>query len=264
MVNVQINNEKAAALKDITDSVRDLLSLKITLPLGNPNLKHVHTNQFLWTDLPEEFELANFEEISKALNSSDARWSGYVKNRWYIEAVTITNDGSKFEMELSVNPFASSVTRFRDERNSFRKAYNDAEKQEQQQAKQQSQQQSSTKTVKSVTKKKKTIDESIKEVGKLMEKKKYKRKTYSDYKNFVKYGYGDCWAGSYYIACQLKQRGVTSRIIEYATSLSSHHRSVQYKGDDGKWHDFPYRKFKIDSRFRNTKSSGKVIKIKCS
>ena len=119
--------EKAKAREQLVDSIRDLYSAKITLPLGNPNLKLVHTNQFLFTELPTGvFELANFDAMAKALNSTYSRFSGYTLNRWYIEAVTITNDGSTAKMELELNPFASNVIKFRDEKNSFREAYTNA------------------------------------------------------------------------------------------------------------------------------------------
>ena len=115
----------AQSLEEITDSVRDLSNLKITLPLGNPSLKYVHTNQFLWTDLPKEFQLANFKIISKALNGKDSRWSGYTVNRWYIENTTIKNDGTNFDIELDVNPFASSLRDYHDGKKALEKAYLD-------------------------------------------------------------------------------------------------------------------------------------------
>lgn len=115
----------AQSLEEITDSVRNLSNLKITLPLGNPSLKYVHTNQFLWTDLPKEFQLANFKTISKALNGKDSRWSGYEVNRWYIENTTIKNDGTNFDIELDVNPFASSLRDYHDGKKELEKAYLD-------------------------------------------------------------------------------------------------------------------------------------------
>lgn len=122
------NLESAKAKNELIDSVRDLYSAKITLPLGNPNLKLVHTNQFLFTELPESvFELANLDAISTALNSTYSRYSGYVLNRWYIEAITIANDGNKATMELDLNPFASTLMSFRDSKQGFTTAYNDAQ-----------------------------------------------------------------------------------------------------------------------------------------
>lgn len=119
--------EKAKARQEIVDSVRDLYTAKITLPLGNPNLKLVHTNQMLFTQLSEqEFELANFAEIAKKLNSTYSRFGGYVLNRWYIESVTITNKGNSGTMELTINPFPSNLLNFKDDRDSFISEYNDA------------------------------------------------------------------------------------------------------------------------------------------
>ena len=250
---------KAKAKEQMVDSVRDLQKVKITIPLGNPNLKLVHTNQFLFTELPEEvFELANFDAIATALNSTYGRYSGYVLNRWYIEGRTIDNDGKKATMELELNPFASPVLKFHDEKSSFEKAYTDATTNKTSNA-------STTSTKKKVrsVSKKVDIQKAINEVGHLMEKKKYKRYTYSDYNNFVKHGYGDCWAGAYFIACQLQKRGVTARIISYRTAYSNDHRSAQYKDKNGKWKNFPYKKFKIHSWFHAYASSGKVIPNNC-
>ena len=71
----------------------------MTLPLGNPALKLVHTNQFLWCPLPDEFDVENFEYIANELSGRESRYGKYEKGRWYIEGVTINNDGSKFTME---------------------------------------------------------------------------------------------------------------------------------------------------------------------
>ena len=111
---------------EIDKSIRDMLSLKMTLPLGNPALKLVHTNQFLWCPLPDEFDVENFEYIANELSGRETRYGKYEKGRWYIEGVTINNDGSKFTMELELNPFASSTKEYSDKRNAFAKAYQDA------------------------------------------------------------------------------------------------------------------------------------------
>ena len=118
--------EKSKAMNEIQDSVRDLIKLSVTIPLGNPVLKNVHTNMFLWTELPQEFDLSNFTTIASALNSTYSRFSGYQLNRWYIEGVTINNDGDKFTMDLELNPFSSTVSNYRDNYRAFLKAYDDA------------------------------------------------------------------------------------------------------------------------------------------
>ena len=121
-----VAQEKTAAKNEMIDSIRDLLSLKVTIPLGNPDLKLVHTNQFCQTELPDEFMLDNFGVIAKALNSSYSRHSGYTKHKWYIEGRTVTNDGDKFTMELDLNPFASTLRNYRDNAAGYDKAYTDA------------------------------------------------------------------------------------------------------------------------------------------
>ena len=119
--------EEAKAREAIVNSIRDLYTAKIILPLGNPNLKLVHTNQFLFLELENDiFDLENFDVIASALNSTYNRFGGYVKNRWYIEKVNIKNDGSSGQMELTVNPFPSSLLNYRDTRNEFMDKFNEA------------------------------------------------------------------------------------------------------------------------------------------
>ena len=118
---------KSEALKKITEHNRDYLSLTLTIPLGNTALKKVHTNQWLFTNLPKEFDLANWTIIADALNSATNRYSGYVKNRWYIEAVDINVDsGGKAEMKLTLNAFASSISSYSQNVRDMQKAYTSA------------------------------------------------------------------------------------------------------------------------------------------
>jgi len=124
---MSINNEMASARNRLSDSIRDLLSLKLTLPLGNPLLKKLHTNMFLYTELPTEFVLENFSTLAEVLNSTYNRYVGYSLNRWYIEAVTITNDGTKFDAEVELNPFPSSVRQYRESRLKWEEDYKSAQ-----------------------------------------------------------------------------------------------------------------------------------------
>lgn len=118
--------EKATARTEMTNKIRDLLTLKIKMPLGNPNLKLLHTNQCVYTKLPASMTLANLQAIAKSINSTYNRFEQYELNRWYVENTTITNDGSNFTIELSLNPFASSIKQYKDDAQSLRKAYIDA------------------------------------------------------------------------------------------------------------------------------------------
>ena len=118
---------KAEALKKITEHNRDYLSLNLTIPLGSNALKNVHTNQWLFTNLPKEFDLANWTIIANALNSSTNRYSGYIKNRWYIDGVDINVEvGGKAEMKLSLNAFASSIQSYVNNYKDMTKAYTSA------------------------------------------------------------------------------------------------------------------------------------------
>ena len=58
----------------------------------------------------------------------------------------------------------------------------------------------------------------------------------------VSSGSGDCWAMSDYLYSKLSAAGITSRIVQYSTSYSSRHRSVQLYGSNG-WYDVPYSSY---------------------
>ena len=76
---------------------------------------------------------------------------------------------------------------------------------------------------------------------------------------------GDCWGCSALLACELDNKGVTTRIMQYATSMSSRHRSVQYKDTNGEWKNFPYREYGFNSLFNDTSgvSSGTEVSKEC-
>ena len=67
-------------------------------------------------------------------------------------------------------------------------------------------------------------------------------------------GCGDCWGASDLIACELKSKGVTTKIVQYPASATNH-RSVLYKDSDGTWKDFPYRTYGFNTLFNNTSGS---------
>ena len=118
---------KSEALKQIYEHNRDYLSLTLTIPLGDKALKKVHTNQWLFTNLPKEFDLANWTVLAEALNSAVNRYELYVKNKWYIEAVDISvENGGNAEMSLTLNAFASSHSDYASTSKEMQKAYTDA------------------------------------------------------------------------------------------------------------------------------------------
>ena len=124
-LNNNLINRKA--LEKIIEHNRDYLKLDLTLPLGNTALKHVHTNQWLWTTVPEEFALANWNLIAKHLNAGVGRYEGVVTNKWYVESCDISVEvGGKAEMKLGLNAFASNHSKYYDDYKSIKDAYTNA------------------------------------------------------------------------------------------------------------------------------------------
>ena len=118
---------KKLALEKMVEHNRDYLQVDVTIPLGNRALKQVHTNQWLFTNLPKEFDLANWTILAKALNSTTNRYEGYVKNKWYIESNNITvNANGKAEMKLGLNAFASATSTYAEQFREMSKAYTSA------------------------------------------------------------------------------------------------------------------------------------------
>ena len=118
---------KAEAAKKIYEHNRDYFSVDLTLPLGNKALKQVHTNQWLFADLPEEFNLLNWTLIAESLNSNVNRYVNYKEGRWYIESVEVSVEaGGSAEMKLGLNAFASSYTSYADTVKDMQKAFRDA------------------------------------------------------------------------------------------------------------------------------------------
>ncbi|MBI5679324.1 MAG: hypothetical protein HZC47_00270 [Methanobacterium sp.] len=61
-------------------------------------------------------------------------------------------------------------------------------------------------------------------------------------------GAGDCWAMSEYLNSQFQSAGYSSRVVQYRTSYSSKHRSVQLN-QNGRWVTVPYRAYGYNSMF---------------
>ena len=89
--------------------------------------------------------------------------------------------------------------------------------------------------------------------------KKHKRyvRAYYVYKYSYSYrggkGSGDCWTNSEILFKSLKNKGLKVRIIQYRTSMSSRHRSVQIYSN-GQWTDYNYKANGYAMRYYATKS----------
>lgn len=78
---------------------------------------------------------------------------------------------------------------------------------------------------------------------------------------------GDCYGMSDFLSCELTERGVQNKILQYHSdhSQSGTHRTVRYKDKDGTWKDFPYKElgFSGDFGVNNYISKNKTIPSTC-
>jgi hypothetical protein len=119
-------------------------------------------------------------------------------------------------------------------------------------------------------KKVKAVKKMVKAAKKVKAKKKYKKK-YTKVKAAKRYkvrytssggkGTGDCWTNSEILFKQLSAAGQKVRIIQYPTSSSSRHRSVQLY-QNGAWVNYDYKGNGYKSTYYATSGSshGTVIK----
>ena len=114
MVDNNIAVERAKAIQEMSKSIRDLLTVKVTVPVGYEMLKFIHTNMFIKMKVPDEFKVENFEYIANAMNSKYNRYYKYEKDRWYVEAVTTNCDNSNYTLDLELNPFPSTLIDYMD------------------------------------------------------------------------------------------------------------------------------------------------------
>lgn len=74
-------------------------------------------------------------------------------------------------------------------------------------------------------------------------------------------GTGDCWDNSAYLYGKLTSSGTKARVIQYGTSLSSRHRSVQVYSN-GRWVDYNYKANGYAKRYYATSSKPGMTVIK--
>lgn len=116
------------AMKEFTKSIRDLLSFQIRIPLTDSVFKNLHTNSFLFTELPPEFVLKNFGKIAKTIGTAyaDNRGVPYLLNRWYIEQVKIKCNSDGLFADITLNAFPSGYSTYASAMDGYISAYNSA------------------------------------------------------------------------------------------------------------------------------------------
>jgi hypothetical protein len=85
------------------------------------------------------------------------------------------------------------------------------------------------------------------------------KKSLAKYRNGK--GTGDCWTNSAILYNQLKKTGKKVRIIQYKTSLSPRHRSIQVY-QNGRWVDYNYKANGYAKLYYATKSKPGVHVVK--
>ena len=119
------------AMEKLSESARSMLSFEIKLPLNHTMFKELHTNQFLWTQLPREFKLANLEKIFKILPTNKInRGVPYVENRWYVEKIVTKMDSSGLFATITLNPFPSDYSVYANGVKGYLDAFNQAFRQQ--------------------------------------------------------------------------------------------------------------------------------------
>ena len=107
-VNDVIKNERKAR-SQITKSLRDLMSFDIEI---NGYYPQIHTNMFIWFEVPKKHTLANYQKFMAKIDQTTTRGGTYVLNRFYVEKIETTYDDKGIVSKITLNPFASDMSSY--------------------------------------------------------------------------------------------------------------------------------------------------------
>lgn len=97
------------AKTNIAESIRDTVSIEITIPLSSVTNK-ISVRKFITTNLTLP-TLVNMKELGKIFRyASGAYNSYYVKNKWYVQKTKISVKDGEETMTLTLSPFADSIS----------------------------------------------------------------------------------------------------------------------------------------------------------
>lgn len=114
VANVVANERNARS--EITKSLRDLMSFDIEI---NGYYPQIHTNMFIWFEVPKKHTLANYQKFMAKIDQTTTRGGTYVLNRFYVEKISTSYDDKGIVSKITLNPFASDMS-------SYYKIYEDA------------------------------------------------------------------------------------------------------------------------------------------
>lgn len=99
-------NKKLAEIT-MAEQIRETYNLKITIP---KILKGLHTNQFFFMDITDNFYETNYPTIiSTIADKKFARFAGFEKGRFFVEAVKEYGGMDGWKMEITLNPIPPSL-----------------------------------------------------------------------------------------------------------------------------------------------------------
>ena len=238
--NVKKNDpEKNKQLAEIrmSEELRKTLTLTIKIP---KILKGLHTNQFFFIDLAEDFYEKNYPEVMKVIaNERFGRYAGFEKGRFFIEKVVEEGGIDGNRMEITLNPIASSHAEYIKMQQEAEKALIDA-------LNDNSKYSGGTGGA---------LGGTAVEIGNaLCDKYGFCSGVVcpdpgngsgntETYEGMKKNGSGSCFAWSEALYEELNKAGIKARIIQYGTSMAWNHRSVQIE-ENGEWVDYPYKQLK--------------------
>lgn len=120
--NVAVNDpEKNKKLAEITisEKIRETYNLELNIP---KILKGIHTNQYFFMDVSDEFYEKNYGTIAKTIaDKKFGRYAGFEKGRFFIENVEYWGGIDGTGMKLTLNPLPNNYSQ-------YMKAQQDAEK----------------------------------------------------------------------------------------------------------------------------------------
>ena len=118
----QNNPEDNKKLAEITmmEELRKTFNLKVTI---SRILQNIHTNQFFFIDVTDEFYEKNYPTIINVIaNTKFARFAGFQKGRFFIEKIEEKGGMDGWETKLTLNPIPPSYALYSQKQKEAQKA----------------------------------------------------------------------------------------------------------------------------------------------
>lgn len=102
------DNEKLARAK-FSEGLRNLMSFEVEFEGYIPEL---HTNMFIWFELPKQHVLANYANMVAGIDKTTTRGGEYILNRYYVEKIDTSFGENGITTKVTLNPFASNLSSY--------------------------------------------------------------------------------------------------------------------------------------------------------